>query len=208
MIVLFEDNHLFVVEKEASLLTQPTDTDNDSVETRSKAFIKARDNKPGNVYLHAIHRLDRPVGGIVIFAKTSKSLSRLQEAIRKKEIRKTYLSLVEGELKQPSGELVHKLSHGSHRAVVDPNGATARLLYKVVEKRGKTTLVEIELDTGRYHQIRAQFAAIGCPVVGDEKYGSTMAYLPGAIALHHSKCELTHPVLKTPLCIESTPPFV
>jgi len=204
--VLYEDNHLIAVNKPAGMLTQPAEGINDSLENTVKEYLKNKYSKPGNVFLGVVHRLDRPVSGIVIFAKTSKALSRVNAMIRDREMRKTYCALVEGHLKEDSGILEHFLRHGDHIAHVcrphDPGAKIARLHYKTLEKNETTTLLEIDLETGRYHQIRAQCAAVGCPIVGDAKYGSRTPFADGAIALHHSCLKLHHPVTKTLLHIE------
>ncbi|GAB5411116.1 MAG: pseudouridine synthase [Chlamydiales bacterium] len=201
--VLYLDNHLLIVNKPAGLLTQPTDCSSDSLEERAKAYIKERFEKPGAVYLHAVHRLDRPVSGIVLFARTSKALSRLQEQQRNREIQKVYFALVDQEPKKKSGELKHKLLHGSHKAEVCERGKEAILRYKVVGKN----LLRIELVTGRYHQIRAQLAAIGSPIVGDKKYGSHMSCPEGQIALHHGEMVFVHPTTKKEINISKQPKF-
>jgi len=203
--ILYADNHLLAVDKPAGLLTQPSGTDEDNAEARAKAWIKTTCDKPGDVYLEAVHRLDREVSGVVLFARTSKALTRLNAAMRDRRIRKIYQAWVQG-LPLSDGVLRHFLRHGSHRAIVTDKGAPgakeARLSYTRLRVEGDRALVEIELETGRYHQIRAQFAAEGYPVCGDVKYGGRP--LPGRrIALQHRRMELTHPVLKTPLVIKT-----
>ncbi len=201
--VLYLDNHLFIVNKPAGLLTQPTENSSDSLEELAKAYIKERFEKPGAVYLHAVHRLDKPVSGIVLFARTSKALSRLQEQQRNREIQKVYFALVDQEPKDKSGELKHKLLHGSHKAEVSESGKEAILRYRVVGKN----LLRIELITGRYHQIRAQLAAIGSPIVGDKKYGSHKSCAEGQIALHHGEMVFVHPTTKKEINISKQPKF-
>jgi 23S rRNA pseudouridine1911/1915/1917 synthase len=208
MEILYEDNHLFIVNKPAGLLTQPTKQVQDSLETRAKQWIKVASNKPGNVFLHAIHRLDRPVSGIVAFAKTTKALERLNEAIREKETVKHYLAWVEGAPSNNVGVLEHPLIHNDYRASVHPSGKLARLTYRILEKKPRTCLVEIFLETGRYHQIRAQLAAIGCPIIGDAKYGSRTPFYEEAIALHHDKLAFFHPTTKELMEIKAPlPPY-
>lgn len=196
MIVVYEDNHLLVVNKPAGLLTQPSGTDQDSLEAQAKAWIKEQYQKPGNVFLGVVHRLDKPVSGIVLFARTSKALSRLNETMRNKQSKKTYLAVVEGVPNALEGTLEHYLCHDDHEARVsgaeDPDAKRACLHYRVLEKREGSALVEIELETGRYHQIRAQFSAIGHPIVGDWKYGSSQR--GETIALHHWRLTVTHPI--------------
>lgn len=208
MEIIFEDNHILVLNKPAGLLTQPSGTDQDSLEAQAKAWIKEKYQKPGNVFLEAVHRLDKPVSGIVIFAKTSKALSRLNLSIRQKDAEKEYLAIVEGCPSEPEGVLEHYLIHDDFQARVapknHPEAKASRLHYSVVEKRGDTTLVAVKLETGRYHQIRAQLSAIGCPIVGDKKYGSHKPYeIPGAIALCHHRLRIPHPVTKEMMTFET-----
>jgi len=208
MHVLFEDNHLLAVNKPAGLATQPSENNEVNLEDVAKSFLKTRDHKPGNVYLHPLHRLDKPTSGIVLFAKTSKALSRLQEAMRKHEIKKTYWTIVEGRVVPKEKTLIHNLLHESHRAVVAKSGKEARLHYKVLEEKKNYTVVEIELHTGRYHQIRAQFSAIGHPVVGDKKYGAKSSLAKDTIALHHMRLSFTHPVTKEEIVVNCPPPKI
>jgi len=186
---LSSDNHILVAEKPAGIATQPDFTD------MVKVWVKKTYNKPGAVFLHPVHRLDKAVSGLVLFARTSKALSRLQAMMREHQIKKTYLALVEGKLPAKEGTLVHKLSHSTLRAKVDPNGKEAILHYKVIKQENDSTLLEIHLVTGRYHQIRAQLAAIGCPIIGDEKYGSKKPW-PKGIALKATGLQFEHPVTK------------
>lgn len=196
--MIYCDNHLLVVEKSAKVVTQP------DLHERAKEWVKETFSKPGKVFLEPIHRLDKPVGGIVLFARTSKALSRLNEAMRQKQIRKVYHALVEGSLPQ-KGILEHQLVHGDFRAYVDPKGKKAVLQYRVLEQTRNECLVEIELHTGRYHQIRAQFSAMGHPIVGDAKYGSREK--SEVLALHHTQLSLFHPVTKEWLTFQSQASF-
>lgn len=198
--VVYSDNHLLVVEKPAEMATQPDLTE------LAKAWVKKKYNKPGNVYLHPVHRLDKAVSGLVLFARTSKALSRLQEMMRERKIIKIYHALVEGELPENQGKLVHHLIHGSFRAEVSKDGKESTLEYRVLKHEKGVSLLEINLITGRYHQIRAQLSAIGCPVLGDEKYGSKRSWSKG-IALHHSELRFEHPVTKESLVLKSKPNF-
>lgn len=195
--ILFEDNHLIAVNKPKGLLTQPSGTTEDSLEAQVKAFIKQRDEKLGNVFLEAVHRLDRPVSGIVLFAKTSKALSRMNAAQRSRVLEKTYVATVKGTFPHRSGTLEHHLLHADRRAdVVDeghPGGKLAKLEYRVTETSSGNSTVEVRLLTGRYHQIRAQLAAVRCPIHGDARYGSSVSRKEG-IALHHSHLVFPHPV--------------
>ncbi len=196
--VLYEDNHIIVVNKPAGLLTQPSGTDQPSLEALVKAWIKEKYQKPGNVFLEAVHRLDKAVSGVVLFAKTSKALSRLNASMRSKETKKIYLAHVEGALSKSEGVLENYLIHDEyHATVVDANtkdAKLARLHYRVIGRDKDLSLVEIVLETGRYHQIRAQFAALGCPIVGDVKYGSKTPWKKEAIALHHQSLQIPHPI--------------
>lgn len=194
--IIFEDNHLLVVNKPAGLLTQPSGTEQDSLEAQAKAYIKEKYQKPGNVFLEAVHRLDKPVSGIVVFAKTSKALSRLNESLRSKQAKKIYHAWVEGIPKQKEATLEHYLVHDDFIATIvskeHPEAKLARLSYKLLESKENSSLLEITLETGRYHQIRAQLAAIGHPIVGDAKYGSKTNR--PEIALTHVQLEIVHPV--------------
>lgn len=207
MEVIYCDNHLLAAIKPAGLATQPQETDADNFQDRAKKWLKKTYDKPGNVFLEPIHRIDKPVSGIVLFARTSKALSRLQAQMRAQEISKTYTALVEGTLPHDSGTLEHFLVHGSHRACVHPEGKRAVLTYRTLGRNDGTTLVEISLETGRYHQIRAQFSAIGHPIVGDAKYGSCTFWPEGGIALCHSKMRFEHPVTKEEILLENNKSF-
>ena len=208
--ILYEDNHLLALEKPAGLLTQPTEQVANSLETRAKAFIKERDSKKGNVFLHAVHRLDSQASGIVLFAKSQKALSRLASAMREQKTEKEYLALVEGE---PSvGTLLDFLVHGSHQAKVvhssHPDAKRSELeILSCQQVEGRLWKVRIRLVTGRYHQIRAQLAAHGWPIIGDSKYGSRCPFADKTIALHHASFSFPHPTLLTQIHITSAPPF-
>lgn len=196
--IIYEDNHLLVVNKPPGLLTQPSGTEHPSLESYAKAFIKHKYQKPGNVFLSAVHRLDKPVSGIVLFGKTSKAVQRLNAAMREKRSKKTYLCIVEGKLVTKEGVLENYLSHESYHAKVAENdaieGKLSRLQYKVLQESSLFSLVQIELETGRYHQIRVQLSTIGHPIIGDKKYGSIVDYLPEEITLHHWMLTIPHPV--------------
>lgn len=204
--VIFIDNHLLVVNKPAGVLTQPSGTDRDNLQDRAKAWIKDRFNKPGNVFLEALHRLDAPVSGIVLFARTSKALSRLNESMRQKDTQKVYHALVEGMLPSAEGVLENFLVHDDFHAQVvsksHPQAKLARLRYRTIEKKGEFTLVEVELETGRYHQIRIQLAYARCPIAGDKLYGSATPF-PQGIALHHTRLTIPHPITHERVVFES-----
>lgn len=206
MHVLYEDNHLLALNKPADLLTQDSGTTRDSLETQARAWLKERDQKPGNAYLHAVHRLDTGASGIVLFAKTSKALSRLQAMIRAREWEKIYLALVSPPPKKKEATLEHLLQHGKSHAYVSSEGVIAILSYKEIKRKGPTGLLEIDLQTGRYHQIRAQLKAIGSPIVGDHKYGG-LAWGESGLALHHHKLTFAHPVTKESLQILAEAPW-
>jgi 23S rRNA pseudouridine1911/1915/1917 synthase len=196
--VIFEDNHQLVVNKPGGLLTQPSGTEQDSLEAMAKNWIKDRYQKPGNVFLEAIHRLDKPVSGVVLFARTSKALGRLQASMRDKRSHKLYLAVVEGVPSLHEAMLEHYLMHDDYQSRIvqqnEPNAKLARLHYRIIGQKGGQSILEVILDTGRYHQIRAQLSAIGHPILGDVKYGSRSPYLPGFIALHHYCLQVPHPI--------------
>lgn len=208
--ICFCDNHLLVASKPAGLLTQPDASNDESLEAFVKEWTKKEYQKEGAVFLHCIHRLDRPVSGLVLFARSSKALSRLNEQSRAMEIQRIYIAEVEGVLPEKIGRLNHYLIHGDHRAIVAKEGAEgakhARLSFEALHYMPHSTLVRIELETGRYHQIRAQFGAIGHPVIGDKKYGSKSGD-GSAIRLHCAQISFAHPVTKEILNFESAPSF-
>lgn len=198
--ILYEDNHLLIVYKPAGILTQPSGTQQENMENICKQWIKETYHKPGQVFLEAVHRLDKPVSGIVVFARTSKALSRLNAAMRNQQFQKIYCALVEGCVDPQKGVLEHYLVHDDYQSRVVPAGTPqakfCRLNYQVLQKTLLHSLVEIELETGRYHQIRAQLSALGYPIVGDSKYGAHEKYPFQTIALHHSKLNFPHPTLE------------
>lgn len=202
--VLFEDNHVLVINKPSGIPTQDAPSQ-ESLEAIAKAWLKDKYSKPGAVFLHAIHRLDKPVSGIVVFAKTSKALSRLNEEIRLKKTKKQYLALVEGSFSKNEGVLQHYLFHGEHKALPSnpKEGQLAKLRYFVLQEG----LLAILLETGRYHQIRAQLSLAGHPIIGDEKYGSNLPFKKNAIALHHYAFSIAHPVTKEILVFTAPCPF-
>lgn len=189
--VLYEDNHLIAVMKPAGLLVQGDMNERECLLEDVRAYLKETYHKPGNVFVGLVHRLDRNVSGVVLFAKTSKGASRLSEQFREHTIRKTYHALVEGKLKQKEGVLEAKLEKDEdvRKASVSDEGRVSKLSYRVVKEIGKNSLVEIDLGTGRFHQIRAQFSSIRHPIVGDRKYGASTKLPQGAIALAATKLE-------------------
>lgn len=207
--VVYLDNHLLIAEKRAPLLTQPDDSLLPSFQEEMMLFLKEKYQKPGNVFLHPVHRLDKNVSGLVLFARTSKALARLNEKMRLQEIKRVYIAEVEGFLEEKEGRLDHFLIHEGHKALVAKEGALnakkARLYFKTLQKKTHSTIVEIELETGRYHQIRAQFSAIGHPVRGDLKYGAKEDR--EAIFLFCHEISFEHPVTKEVVVASKTPWF-
>ena len=206
--ILYEDNHLLALDKPAGLLTQPSGAVIDSLETQAKSFIKERDRKPGNVFLHPVHRLDSQASGIVLFAKTQKALERLSASMRAQEFRKIYVAMVAGPKAPEEGVYVDFLLHGDHRAlVVDSSHAGAKrseLVVSSVQANGPNQWrLTIDLITGRYHQIRVQLASRGFPILGDAKYGSAIPFATNTIALHHCQISFPHPTLHTTILIEA-----
>ena len=200
--ILYEDNHLLVVNKRAGDLVQPDRGTDDALENEIKAFIKVRDHKPYDVFLGVVHRIDRPVSGAVLFAKTSKALVRLNEMIKRGEITKHYWAIVEARPAVEQGSLHHYIlrdgkSNRSHAYDAPRKEAKeARLNYEVVAASERYTLLDVELLTGRHHQIRTQLSKIGCPIKGDLKYGAKRSNPNGGISLHSRSLELLHPVRK------------
>lgn len=206
--VLFEDNHLLILDKPAGLPTQPSLEHEDALEIRAKDYLKEKYQKKGSVFLSAVHRLDKEVAGIVIFAKTSKALSRMNELIREKKLEKIYHARVQGHLKIKQQRLCDFLVKKSHHAIVsckeDPEAKESILTYKVVKEEKNQSLLEIQLESGRYHQIRVQLSHLGHPVLGDTRYGSTTIYPDSHIDLKHVRVVFEHPVQKTQVLIESS----
>ncbi|HEY5653034.1 MAG TPA: RNA pseudouridine synthase [Pontiella sp.] len=209
-LVLFADNHLLAVNKPPGLLSQDSGTGLFNLEDWAREWVRVDKNKSGAIFLNAVHRIDKAVSGVVLFARTSKALSRLNEDIRKRNCRKIYHALVEKTPNKFSDKLIHWLSHEHHRAEVcregDKGAQCAVLIYRTLGEKEGRTLLEVDLETGRYHQIRAQLSAIGCPIAGDEKYGAKCKSKSGDIALHHRKLEVIHPTLKKSVIIEAPYP--
>lgn len=196
--IIYCDNHLLAVNKPPALLTQPAPVGKaPNLEDMVKAWIKEEFNKPGNVFLHAVHRLDRDASGIVVFARTSKALSRMNALIRDRQVVKKYEAMVSPTLTVDEGELRHWHQHARREAKVtrrkSPGAKEAVLCLKELRRHGDHSLLEITLVTGRYHQIRAQLAFEGMPIVGDKKYGGRRTVTKG-IYLHHKYMAFTHPV--------------
>ena len=209
--VLYEDNHVIIINKKAGDLVQNDKTGDRSLRELVMQYLKEKYNKPGNVFLGVVHRLDRPTTGIVLFAKTSKALTRLNAAFKVKDVKKTYWAIVNGILDHESGTLRHFMVRNrknntskAHKNTV-PESKEAILDYKVLKLFDKYSLLEINLKTGRHHQIRAQMKAIGHPVKGDLKYGSARSNKDGSIHLHARRLQLKHPVKE--LFIDVTAPL-
>lgn len=210
--ILFEDNHLIAINKAAGTLVQGDKTGDKPLSEQVKDFIKIRDQKPGNVYLGVPHRLDRPTSGIVIFAKTSKVLPRMNALFAQKDAKKIYWALVHKSAAPPQDKLTHWLvrnqkqnkSYAHFKEV--PESKLSILEYKTLKHLDRYTLLEINLKTGRHHQIRAQLAAIGCFIKGDLKYGAARSNSNGSIHLHARKLSFVHPVKKTNIDIVADPP--
>ncbi|MFT7582897.1 MAG: 23S rRNA pseudouridine1911/1915/1917 synthase [Myxococcota bacterium] len=206
--VLYEDNHLLAVHKPAGLLSQAGVQGDDTVVERVREYLRATYNKPGNVYVGLVHRLDRNVSGVMLLARTSKAASRLSDAFRRRDVDKRYLAVVEGQA-PPTGQLVHHLlktdDHGVRVVDTARDGAQrAELHFTRLASSPRHALLEVELITGRKHQVRAQLAAHGLPLVGDIRYG--VSDRVGRPALHARTLTLTHPVKKTPLALVAPVP--
>ncbi len=199
---MYEDNHLLVVNKRSGELVQTDPEGNSALEEEIKAFIKRRDNKPGDVFLGVVHRIDRPVSGAVLFAKTSKALVRLNEMIKQHQIKKIYWAVTEEMTPETEGTLVHYITRDgkSNRAHAydKPKGDAKRaeLHYRLLGGSTNYRLVEVELVTGRHHQIRCQLSKVGSPIKGDLKYGAKRSNKGGGISLHSRSLEFIHPVRK------------
>lgn len=210
--ILYEDNHVLVVEKPVNIPVQGDSSGDQDLLTILKEDIKVRYQKPGNVYLGLVHRLDRPVGGVIVFAKTSKAASRLSDILRKQEFDRSYLAVVWGTPAKKQAVLEHylKKNHRKNQVSVvsanDKDAKKAKLEYKVVASTGELTLLHVKLHTGRPHQIRVQLTAIGCPLYGDQKYGSKINSPGQQIALWAYSAKFQHPTKKESISLQSLPP--
>ena len=210
--VLYEDNHLIVINKRVGDIVQGDKTGDIPLSDIVKAYIKQKYKKPGNVFLGVVHRLDRPTSGIVVFARTSKALPRLNKIFSEKKVEKTYWAIVKNAPEKSNDKLVHWLkrfpknntSKAYDKEVKDSKKAI--LNYSIIKKLQSLYLLEIDLETGRHHQIRAQLAAIGSPIRGDLKYGYNRSNKDGGIHLHARKLSFTHPVKKELMTFEAVPP--
>jgi 23S rRNA pseudouridine1911/1915/1917 synthase len=209
--VLYEDNHLIAVLKRSSDLSQGDKTGDISLDTEVKNYLAEKYNKPGEVFLGVVHRLDRPVSGVILYARTSKALQRLNEMLREAEVKKTYLAIVKENPPEDSQTITHflkKIEDQNKTYVYDKEvkgSKKASLTYRLAGHSERYYLLEIELHSGRHHQIRAQLAAIGCPIKGDLKYGYSRSNEDGSISLMARRLEFIHPVKKEKVVI--TAPF-
>ena len=212
MTVVYEDNHIIIVNKTASEIVQGDKTGDTPLSEIVKQYLKEKYQKPGNVFIGVTHRLDRPVSGLVVFAKTSKSLTRLNEMFKNGEVKKTYWAVVKNQPREPEGELVNYLvrnekqnkSYAYDKEV--PNGKKAILHYRLIAQSQNYYLLAVDLKTGRHHQIRCQLAKMGCPIKGDLKYGSPRSNPDGSICLHARSVRFVHPVSKELIEVEATVP--
>ena len=200
--IIYEDNHLIAVNKRSSDLAQGDRSGDESLDTQVKEYIARKYNKPGEVFLGIVHRLDRPVGGVLLYARTSKALERLNEMFRSRDVRKIYLAVVKDRPPEDEGTLEHFIKKNekqnkSYTYNTEVKGSKkASLSYKTISRSDRFYLLEIELHTGRHHQIRAQLSAAGCPIKGDLKYGFPRSNEDGSISLLARSLEFTHPVKK------------
>ena len=210
--VLYEDNHIIAVNKKTSDIVQGDKTGDTPLSEFVKKYIKEKYNKPGEVFVGTVHRIDRPVSGIVLFAKTSKALARLNAMFQTKEIQKTYWAVVKNKPKNESGKLIHYLRKNEAKNMSKsydketPGALRSELDYELICSSDNYYLLEIKPLTGRHHQIRVQLSAMGCPIKGDLKYGFDRSNKDASIHLHARKIEFIHPVKKEPVVIIAPPP--
>jgi 23S rRNA pseudouridine1911/1915/1917 synthase len=203
--ILYEDNHLLIVNKQASEIVQGDKSGDVSLRESVREYIRITHNKPGNVFTGLVHRIDRPVSGAVVFAKTGKSLTRMNQLVKERKFGKTYLAVVKSRPPKPEDTLEHHLlkNEKQNKSYISPStnkaSKAASLTYRLAAASDSFFLLEIELHTGRHHQIRAQLAAIGCPIRGDVKYGYDRPNPNGSIDLHAWKIKFEHPVKKIQL---------
>ena len=209
--ILYEDNHIIAVNKSVSDLVQKDDTGDLSLDDKVKNYIREKYNKPGEVFLGVVHRIDRPVSGVVLFARTSKALSRLNSMFKVGSITKTYWAIVKEKPPEPSGTLLHYLLRNASKnksfCYTDPKPAAKKAIlhYSLIAQSDHYYLLEVNLETGRHHQIRCQLAHIGCPIKGDLKYGFPRSNENGGISLHARKVSFIHPVKNESLSITADP---
>lgn len=209
--IVYEDNHIIIINKLPSEIVQGDKTGDMPLSEKLKNYIKERDAKPGNVFMGVIHRLDRPVSGLVIFAKTSKALSRFNELIREKDLHKTYWAVVKNKPPKNEDHLIHyllkneKLNKSKAHEKPVKDGLKSELAYKFIKSSDNYHLLEIKLFTGRHHQIRAQLSAIGCPIKGDVKYGFDRTNKDASIHLHAYQLQFMHPIKKEEVIVKAVP---
>lgn len=202
MTVVYEDNHIIIVNKTASEIVQGDKTGDVPLSETVKRYLKEKYHKPGNVFIGVTHRLDRPVSGLVVFAKTSKALSRLNEMFKNSEVKKTYWAIVKQTPAETEGELVNYLvrnekQNKSYAYDTEKSGSKKAILhYRLIARSDNYSLLEVDLKTGRHHQIRCQLAKMGCPIKGDLKYGFPRSNPDGSICLHARRVRFVHPVSK------------
>lgn len=212
MEVLYEDNHIIIVSKNSSEIVQGDKTGDTPLSETVAAWLKEKYAKPGNVFVGVTHRLDRPVSGTVVFAKTSKALSRLNAMFRDGEVDKRYLAIVTARPEKPEGELVHWLvrNEKQNRSYASdhekPDSKRAVLKYRLIASSERYWLLEVHLETGRHHQIRCQLAAMGCPIKGDLKYGAPRSNPDGSISLHAFSVAFEHPVSHKQIYVQAPLP--
>lgn len=210
--IIYEDNHLLVVNKPSGALVQSDSAGEPGLEDEIKDFIKDRDHKPGNVFLGVVHRIDRPVSGVVLFAKSKKALVRMNEMLKNQEFKKIYWAITDARPENIEGTLVNHIERDQKNnrsrciARQTKNSKLAKLNYKVIAGSDNYTMLEVELITGRHHQIRCQLSKMGCPIKGDLKYGAPRSNKDGSISLHARSIEFIHPVRKEPVKITAPTP--
>ena len=211
-LILLEDNHLLVYNKQPGDIVQGDKTGDEPLSEQLKTYIGTKYAKPGNVFLGVVHRIDRPVSGTVVFARTSKALTRLNAMLKDGTMTKTYWAVVQNPPPEPSGHLVHYLTRNEKQnksyvhETLKTDAKRAELYYETRARSDRYSLLEIRLVTGRHHQIRAQLAHIGCPIRGDLKYGYPRSNPDGSIQLHARSISFTHPVKNTSVTVEAAPP--
>lgn len=210
--IIYEDNHIIAVNKTHHDLVQKDDTGDLALDGKIKQYLKKKYNKPGEVFLGVVHRLDRPVTGVVLFARTSKALTRLTKMFRESEMKKTYWAIVKNPPPKESDRLTHHLVRNAKQNKTYCNESPragskeATLSYRIIGRSDNYFLLEIDLETGRHHQIRAQLSHIGCPIKGDLKYGFPRSNPDGGISLHAREIRFVHPVTKKELVITAEVP--
>ena len=210
--ILYEDNHLIALNKKSSEIVKGDRTGDTTMPDTIKAYLKKKYNKPGNVFCGVIHRLDRPTSGVILFARTSKGLERMNKQFREKETAKTYWAILENKPPNTDGTLIHYLKKNekqnkSYVTSKETKGSKEAILnYRLLSSSERYHLVEIKLETGRHHQIRTQFSKIGCSIKGDLKYGAKRSNNDGSICLHARKLDFNHPTTQEPISIQAPLP--